>query len=128
MWDSFEAIGPVQILGNTTDYVFHRNPYTWTNAAHILIVDQPAGTGFSVANDLNVTSTWQASQYFQVFLARFYQLFPELALRPLFIWGESYGGKYVPVFTYELLNNATFMSMINLAGAGVGNPWSDPIG
>jgi len=127
MWDSFEALGPVQVLGSENNFTFVRNNYTWNKLAHLLFIDQPAGTGFSVQNGLNVSTTWQAAEMFNIFLARFYQLFPMLQNKGLYIFGESYGGKYVPVFTYTLLQNKTFSNQVKILGAGVGNPWSDPI-
>ena len=82
---------------------------------------------FSQAKGLNVSSTAQAAENFLVFLARFYQLFPELATNPLYLFGESYAGKYVPVFTNHLLLNETFTKQIKIGGIGVGDGWSDPL-
>lgn len=124
----FYEFGPVFIGPSVNgSYTYVCNNNTWNKLAHLLFVDQPTGVGFSVANGLNVSSTPQAAQYFNYFLARFYQIYPQLANNPLYIFGESYGGKYVPYFTYHLLTNETFISQINLAGMGLGDGWSDPI-
>jgi vitellogenic carboxypeptidase-like protein len=128
MIGDFYEFGPVFIGPSVNgSYTYVSNNNTWNKLAHLLFVDQLTGVGFSVANGLNVSSTPQAAQYFNYFLARFYQIYPQLADNPLYIFGESYGRKYVPYFTYHLLNNETFMSQINLTGMGLGDGWSDPI-
>jgi len=126
---NYDEIGPVKIFNNSrsTGFVFERNPETWNNQAHLLFIDQPTGSGFSQANGLKVNSTVQAAQNFQVFLARFYQLYPELTSSYLYIFGESYAGKYIPVFTTTLLKNQTFSSKIRIGGIGIGDGWSDPV-
>jgi len=124
----YVEFGPVYInQTGPNNFTYYRNPYTWNNYAHLLFVDQPTGTGFSVDRGLKVNSTAQAAQLFNVFLDRFFALFPELKKNDLYIFGESYGGKYVPYFSYYLLNNATFMSQVKLKGIGLGNGWSDPV-
>lgn len=69
----------------------------------MLFIDQPTGTGFSISNGLNVSSEWDAAKYFNVFMDQFYQIFPEYKDQPLYLFGESYAGKYIPTFTYHLL-------------------------
>jgi len=32
-----------------------------------------------------------------------YEAFPEIASKPLYMTGESYAGKYIPRFSWELL-------------------------
>ena len=43
------------------------------------------------------------SDEFIKFLVLFYQKYPEFKTRDLVLTGESYGGKYLPLFTYEIL-------------------------
>ena len=120
--------GPVTINkdNSSSNFSFGKNPLTWNQYAHLLYVDQPTGTGFSQANGLNVSSTAQSSKHFQAFLARFYQLFPEMMKHPLYFVGESYAGKYIPVYTTDLLNNKTFTSQVTIKGVAIGDGWSDP--
>ena len=125
---NYDELGPVRVknTSDNTGFLYEKNEWTWNKLGHLMFIDQPTGSGFSRANGLNVSSTYQASQYFQVFLARFYQLYPELSSNQLFLFGESYAGKYVPMFASELLKNQTFTRMITIGGIGVGDGWSDP--
>jgi carboxypeptidase C (cathepsin A) len=42
------------------------------------------------------------AQEFIQFLLKFYELHPDLKSRPLYLTGESYGGKYLPLFAHEI--------------------------
>lgn len=67
------------------------NPYSWTEAAHVLWLDQPAGVGFSYGDE-NDSGEEMISEDAFFFLQAFFQTHPEYAKSPLFIIGESYGG------------------------------------
>ena len=71
------------------------NPYSWTETAHVLWLDQPAGVGFSYGSedDANEKMVGEDAYYF---LQAFFQTYPEYASSPLYIVGESYGGHYAP--------------------------------
>jgi len=127
LFGSFAEMGPVIVLGTPGNIQLVRNPYTWNKYGHLLLVDQPIGTGFSINRGQVMNSAWDAAQHFSIFMARFYQLFPNLAKEGLYIFGESYGGKWAPVFTYTLLKNTTFSNQVKILGLGVGDGWSDPI-
>jgi carboxypeptidase C (cathepsin A) len=74
------------------------NPWTWSSAANMLYVEQPAGVGFSYSNntaDYTVGDARAADDVFW-FLQGFMKAFPQFAAAPLWITGESYGGHYVP--------------------------------
>jgi carboxypeptidase C (cathepsin A) len=45
---------------------------------------------------------------------------------PVYVAGESYGGHYVPAFSWELWSHRSETG-INLAGLAIGNGWVDPI-
>jgi cathepsin A (carboxypeptidase C) len=99
------------------------NPYSWTEAAHVLWLDQPAGVGFSYGEetDSNEQMVGEDAYYF---LQAFFQTYPEYSSNPLFIVGESYGGHYAPAIAHRVLrgNQAKKEHTVhlNLAGLGIG--------
>lgn len=104
------------------------NPYSWTEAAHVLWLDQPAGVGFSYGSETD-TNEEMISEDAYWFLQKFFQEHPEYLSSPLFIVGESYGGHYVPsiahkVHTYNKKNND--LPKLNLKGVAIGNGLTAP--
>ena len=77
------------------------NPYSWTEAAHVLWLDQPAGVGFSYGdeNDSNENMISEDAYYF---LQAFFQTYPEYLRKDpfLYIVGESYGGRFIFVLLF----------------------------
>jgi carboxypeptidase C (cathepsin A) len=67
-----------------------------------------------------VTSTPEAAKDFEVFLIKFFKVFPELASNDLYIFGESYAGHYIPGFAAEIVQNK-IKNNINLVGVGIGD-------
>lgn len=105
------------------------NPYSWTEAAHVLWLDQPAGVGYSYGkeNDYNEEMISEDAYYF---LQEFYKEHPEYSENPLTVVGESYGGHYAPAVAHKVwTKNKSVeepMLKINLAGLGVGNGLTNP--
>lgn len=127
---NYGEIGPFEVIASNDtlgpNYSFTPRNTTWNKLAHLLFIDQPIGTGFSNAfqNDY-VKTTYEAAEHFQIFLARFYQLFPNFIGEDLYFVGESYAGHWVPYFANYILSNAS-NSYINLRGVAIGNAWVDP--
>ncbi|KAJ1962878.1 hypothetical protein GGI12_002390, partial [Dipsacomyces acuminosporus] len=117
--------------GNGTDY----NPYGWNDKAHVIFIDQPLNTGFSYGK--KVDNSYDAGKDVDVFLRLFYHTFPEYANSKLHVFGESYGGHYVPAIgkaiqasnkelakkrTSNLLTTAEKeVSLLPLVSVGIGN-------
>lgn len=105
------------------------NPYSWTEAAHVLWLDQPAGVGFSYgkANDYNEEMISEDAYYF---LQEFYKEHPEYSENPLTVVGESYGGHYAPAVAHKVWSKNKVADdstlKINLAGLAVGNGLTNP--
>ena len=80
------------------------NPYTWANNASVVFLESPAGVGFSYSNTSSDYTTGDARTADDVyaFLVGFYQRHADLASRPLWISGESYGGHYVPTVAAKI--------------------------
>ena len=97
--------------------------HTWTKAAHMLYIDQPAGVGFSyVTEDSQLaTSDTQAAEELQVVLKRFFSVFTDYKDNPFYMSGQSYAGKYIPYTAQAILNSED--NSINLKGLIMGSPF-----
>merc|ERR1712038_1670810 len=87
------------------------NPYSWTEAAHVLWLDQPAGVGFSYGEESDYNEEMISEDVYW-FLQKFFEEHPEYLPLPMYIVGETYGGHYVPsiahkVHTYNEKNDGT---------------------
>ncbi|RQM29100.1 hypothetical protein B5M09_001784, partial [Aphanomyces astaci] len=106
------------IVGEDSPTTISLNVNSWTQAAHMVYIDQPRGTGFSPARaSLRSWSEATAVDDLVSFLDEFYTAFPTFASNELYIFGESYAGHYIPDLAHELLlrNSRAFQ---NLKGIG----------
>lgn len=87
-YGNFAELGPLDADLNP------RNT-SWINFANVLFVDNPVGTGFSYADNIQqlATTNRQIADDFLVLLQGFYEAVPALKSTPLYIFCESYGGK-----------------------------------
>ena len=60
------------------------NPYSWTESAHVLWLDQPAGVGFSYGEETDTNEEMVAEDVYY-FLQAFFQTYPQYQKNPLFI-------------------------------------------
>lgn len=103
------------------------NPYSWTRLGSIVIFDQPAPVGFSYCNDVTDSQncgdiSWtdeltSANAYLA--LQGFYERFPCLASKDLYLMGESYAGIYIPTLARRIMEDDS--STIPLVGFAVGD-------
>lgn len=105
---------------------------SWNDHYNLLIVDNPRGTGYSVADQNSfVTSQDEVAADFVQVLLSFYGLeaFSNFKDTPLYIFGESYGGHYIPSISQAVLqyNTQNPSNKIPIAGIGIGDGWTDPI-
>ncbi|RDD47821.1 Retinoid-inducible serine carboxypeptidase [Trichoplax sp. H2] len=120
---NFLEIGPYDMHWRT------RNT-TWANKVHLLFIDSPVGTGFSYADNLSLYARDEhqiATDLFSV-LRDFYSAVPDMHQLPLYIFGQSYGGKMAVSFA-SLLTQAIADTRIqcNLTGIGLFDPLISPI-
>ena len=107
----FTELGPC-LLSNDSLHTYI-NPNSWSNNASVLFLDQPAGTGLStVAPGTPFLGTHlEAAIDFQTLLNTFFhRIFPNYSDHPIHIAGESFGGHYVPTYTYHILKSREFNS------------------
>jgi len=102
MTGNFYEIGPWHI---GPDHLLHKNDNTWNREYALLFVDNPVGAGYSVVErDEDIPSDQQqlVTQLFAALLA-FFDANPGYKVRPFFVGGESYAGKYVPMLGHYIM-------------------------
>ncbi|WZZ12719.1 hypothetical protein YC2023_105808 [Brassica napus] len=121
---AFTELGPFYPTGD--DRGLRINSMSWNKASNLLFVDSPAGVGWSYSNtssDYNTGDETTASDML-VFLLRWFNKFPELKARHLFLTGESYAGHYIPQLADAIhsYNRQSSGFKINVKGIAIGNP------
>jgi carboxypeptidase C (cathepsin A) len=104
MMGLFLENGPLRVSNASGDYVISRALQSWADSYNMLYLDQPVGTGFSYGNTY-LTDMKAGSREFISFILKFYGMYPEYANRDLYLTGESYAGKYLPLFTHDILEH-----------------------
>jgi carboxypeptidase C (cathepsin A) len=126
----FAENGPYKI---NDDLTLADNPFSWNKIANFLVIDQPAGTGLSFVekkDDINcyTKTEEQATQQLLIGLLQFFQMYPEYRPNDLYVFGESFAGRYIPMLAHAILmHNKTAQSNINLTGIGIGDGWVAPL-
>ncbi|XP_039251046.2 retinoid-inducible serine carboxypeptidase-like [Styela clava] len=119
----FEEIGPL-------DLNYNRRNASWTGLAHLLFVDQPVGVGYSYVTDNNAYATDfnQAGLDLVTLLHGFYSEKPELQNNPLYIFCQSYGGKFAVAAANHIIKEIEGGTLnINFGGIGLGSAYISPI-
>ncbi|KAJ5074442.1 s10 family peptidase [Anaeramoeba ignava] len=119
----FMENGPVLISSNGTLY---NNPYSWNKILNMIYIDNPAGVGFSYVNNSAgyVVDEDDMANELYIGLTIFFQKYTKYFGNDLYIFGESYGGKYTPSIAYKIMSKG---NILNLKGIGIGDGWTDPI-
>ncbi|KIM42877.1 hypothetical protein M413DRAFT_444511 [Hebeloma cylindrosporum] len=125
-------LGPCNIdMQNVSSNGTVWNPYSWNAEANIFFLDQPVGVGFSYADyGETVETTEDAAKNIHAFISIFFETFPQFSGRPLHLSGESYGGRYLPVFASEIYDKNQIAAQegrptINLQSVLIGNGITD---
>jgi len=121
----FTEQGPFRVL---QDQTLELNPHTWVNVANGIFVEQPAGVGFSYAENPAETGDSQAALDNYNFIRGWLELFTNYQNNDFYITSESYGGHYMPTLAKQIVegNNQGNTPQINFKGVFVGNPYTDP--
>ncbi|KAL3812281.1 hypothetical protein ACJIZ3_013549 [Penstemon smallii] len=107
------------------------NPGSWNRIFGLLFLDNPIGTGFSIASSPQEIPRNQFDVAKHLFIAinKFISLDKSFKTRPIYITGESYAGKYLPSLGYYILKKNALLpkeKRVNLAGVAIGNGLTDP--
>ncbi|KAF9444794.1 serine carboxypeptidase [Macrolepiota fuliginosa MF-IS2] len=124
----FFELGPCRILDEKGPK-FH--PESWNTNANVFFIDQPIGVGFSYADfGETVSNSEDAAIDIAAFVAIFFENFSQFKGRAFHMAGESYGGRYLPLFASAVYDqNAVLveagLAPINLTSAMIGNGLTD---
>ncbi|KAG8881178.1 hypothetical protein FRB97_009809 [Tulasnella sp. 331] len=105
--------------------------YWWNNNASIFFLDQPAGAGCSCAEyGITTSTTEEAAQEVYAFIFLFLEHFKAFKGREFHLTGESHGGRYLPVFASEIVDNnpkdiQAGYEPVSLKSLLIGNGWTD---
>jgi len=108
------------------------NPYSWNEAANVLWIDQPVGTGFSYADNFDdyATNETLIAEDLYEFMQGFFKQNPQYNQR-VYVFGESYAGHYIPALGARIVAGNQNLKkgdvMINFKGQAIGNGWVDPL-
>ncbi|KIJ27001.1 hypothetical protein M422DRAFT_191548, partial [Sphaerobolus stellatus SS14] len=123
-------LGPCNIdMTGTSSNGTQWNPHSWTSVANMFFLDQPVGVGFSYADyGETIETTEDAARNIYAFVRIFFDTFTQFQGRKFHLSGESYGGKYLPVFAAEIYDQDKKRSEgvpINLSSVLIGNGITD---
>jgi carboxypeptidase C (cathepsin A) len=103
-----------------------RREHSFNNKYDVIYIDQPISVGFSTANITSKICGTNAcaARHMGIFVNKFFMKHQEYKYRDFYIFGESYGGSYVPVIAEYIYKEQN--PVINLKGIGIGDGWTDP--
>ena len=125
----FQIIGAYKVNSSDNSKLYY-NTNAWNQGLNVLYLESPAGVGFSYPDDGNETTSddYTANGNLNA-LVHFFQKFPSFRKNDFFIFGESYGGMYIPTLGRDIINHNKKVgnsdARINLRGFGIGNGWID---
>ncbi|KAJ7739216.1 Alpha/Beta hydrolase protein [Mycena metata] len=120
-------LGPCRVVKAEHGNVHH--PESWNSNQNIFFIDQPIGVGFSYAD----STTEEAAQDIAAFVAIFFAHFTKFQGRGFHLSGESYAGRYLPVFASAVYDQnprlvKAGIAPINLTSVIIGNGMTDDVG
>ncbi|CAL1404150.1 unnamed protein product [Linum trigynum] len=136
MLGNFFEIGPYRVSqchdGNRNDVFLKPNPGTWNRIFDLLFLDNPIGSGFSVASDPAEIPRDQdaVAKHLYAAITGFLELYPAFRSRQIYITGESYAGKFIPSIGYYIVKQneqQPASKRVNLKGIAIGNGLTDPV-
>ncbi|KAK2832760.1 hypothetical protein Q5P01_016649 [Channa striata] len=120
---NFEEIGPL-------NRDLEPRKTSWVQAASVLFVDNPVGTGFSYTDraDAFTTNVTMVATDMLVLLKHFFTEKAEFQNIPFYIFSESYGGKMAAAISLELTKAIEQGTVkCNFAGVALGDSWISPL-
>jgi carboxypeptidase C (cathepsin A) len=106
-----------------------KNPFSWTNHANVIWLDQPAGTGFSylLYEKDHLKDTIKASKDVLTFLKRWFKNHKQFQKNDFFIFGQGFTAHFVLGTGHAIQgHNMESREKINFKGVGLGNGLVSP--
>eukprot|EP01084_Bolivina_argentea_P239052 401728_1 len=107
----------------------HYNPYSWNTEVNMVYLEQPYGVGFSTVEEGadEVTGDQNAADDMDTAIRNWITKFPLYKNNKIYLSSESWGGHYVPITAYTILqnNDDNVSPQINFGGFFLGNPYTD---
>ncbi|XP_062074002.1 serine carboxypeptidase-like 2 [Humulus lupulus] len=122
-------IGPIKF--NIVEYngslpTLELNQNSWTKVANIIFLDGPVGTGFSYSKSLEGSQTgdFVYANRCLIFLRKWLLVHPEFSTNSLYLGGDSYSGRIIPIIAEEIAKSveAKNIPKFNFKGYLLGNP------
>eukprot|EP01086_Lenisia_limosa_P004607 TRINITY_DN20144_c0_g1_i1.p1 TRINITY_DN20144_c0_g1~~TRINITY_DN20144_c0_g1_i1.p1 ORF type:complete len:433 (+),score=93.42 TRINITY_DN20144_c0_g1_i1:96-1394(+) len=126
MLGAFTENGPLTFSG---DGKLERSETSWSKKACVVWIDQPVTVGYSTTSGPVPKTREEQTHKLLMIVTQFYKMYPSLLSRELFIFGESYGGTYVP-YLAEAITDAMSIDQfpkVNFGGIAIGDGWFHPI-
>ncbi|KAK1161917.1 lysosomal protective protein [Acipenser oxyrinchus oxyrinchus] len=109
--------GPFHV--NDDGATLYLNEFSWNKVANVLYLESPAGVGYSYSDDKNYqTNDDEVAENNYKALQTFFARFPNFTQHDFYVFGESYGGIYIPMLSMLI---ASGPAKINFKGFAVGN-------
>ncbi|GFR78333.1 carboxypeptidase [Elysia marginata] len=106
---------------------FEARTGSWVGPFSVLYIDNPVFAGYSFSSSGPRTTQEEYGQDLYEFVQQFYKLFPHLLSIDLYIGGQSYAGKYVPVLAHWIHSSRqNAPTRIPLRGLYIGGPLFAP--
>ncbi|KAK4286397.1 hypothetical protein QN277_002957 [Acacia crassicarpa] len=121
-YGNFAEVGPLDVK------LKPRNS-TWLQKADLLFVDNPVGTGYSYVEntELLLKTDKEAATDLTTLLIKIFNKNKSLQKSPLYIVGESYGGKFAVTLGLSALKAIEAGKLLaKLGGVALGNSWISP--
>ncbi|KZV59826.1 serine carboxypeptidase [Peniophora sp. CONT] len=125
-------LGPCRVTNATGKAEFFAE--SWNNNANVFFIDQPINVGYSYSEfGETVYTTEEAAVDVAKFVFLFFENFPQFKGRAFHMAGESYGGRYIPLFAAAVYDQNALLEAngydpVNLSSAIIGNGMTDPAG
>ena len=107
MMGVFMEGGPLRVRRKSSgadDFEIYPATKSWADDYSIIFLDQPVGTGFSYSEVHDTCHHMSCGgKEFVDFLTQFLDMYPEFWNKRFFLTGESFGGKYLALFTQMIL-------------------------